>query len=100
MEISVIPLGTKTPSVSKHVAKALDVLKNEKDVKYQLTPMGTIVEGDLEKLLSIARRMHESVFNEVLRVVTTIKIDDRRDKQLTMGSKVRSLQEKIQTGSE
>ncbi len=100
MEISVIPLGTKAPSVSRHVAKALDVLKNEKDIKYQLTPMGTIVEGDLEKLLDIARKMHESVFNEVLRVVTTIKIDDRRDKPLTMESKVRSLQEKIQTGSE
>ena len=88
VEISVIPLGTPTPSVSQYVARAVKVLEGEKDIKYELTAMGTIIEGDLERVLTLARKMHEAVFNAgVMRVVTTIKIDDRRDKASTMGSK-------------
>jgi len=95
MEISVIPLGTKTPSVSKYVADALKILKKEKDIKYELTSMGTIVEGNLENLLDLAKKMHEAVFDkEILRVVTIIKIDDRRDKPLSMEGKIKSIQDR------
>jgi len=96
MEISVIPLGTKTPSVSKYVAEALKILEKEKDIKYELTSMGTIIEGDLRKVLNLAKKMHEAVFDkEILRVVTIIKIDDRRDKPLSMEGKIKSVQEKL-----
>lgn len=97
MKISGIPLGTKIPSVSKHVAEALKILEKERGIKYELTSMGTIVEGDLEKLLSLAKRMHEAVFKdkEILRVVTIIKIDDRRDKPLSIEGKVKSVQERL-----
>ncbi len=92
IEISVIPLGTPTPSVSQYVAQAVKVLESEKDIKYELTAMGTIIEGDLERLLTLARKMHEAVFNAgIMRVVTTIKIDDRRDKASGMDSKMESL---------
>jgi len=96
VEISVIPLGTKTPSVSRYVAEALKVLEKEKGIKYELTSMGTIVEGDLDKILGLAKKMHEAVFDkEVQRVVTIIKIDDRRDKPLSMEDKVKSVQDKL-----
>ena len=45
-EISVVPLGTKTPSVSRYVARAIKVLEKQKEVKYEITAMGTIIEGD------------------------------------------------------
>jgi len=61
-EISVVPLGTKTPSVSKYVARAVKILQQEKDVKYEVTAMGTIVEGDLDKILEVVRKMHEEPF--------------------------------------
>jgi uncharacterized protein (TIGR00106 family) len=99
VEISVIPLGTKTPSVSRYVADALKTLEKEKDIKYELTSMGTItiIEGDLEKVLDLAKKMHASVFDkEVLRVVTIIKIDDRRDKPLSIEGKIRSVEEKLE----
>lgn len=97
VEISVIPLGTKTPSVSRYVADALKTLKKEKDIKYELTSMGTIIEGDLEKVLDLAKKMHESVFDKkVLRVVTIIKIDDRRDKPLSIKGKIKSVEEKLE----
>jgi len=97
VEVSIIPLGTETPSVSQYVAQAVKVLEGEKDIKYELTAMGTIIEGDLERLLTLVRKMHEAVFDVgVTRVVTTIKIDERRDKPSTMSSKMESLKSKLE----
>ena len=97
VEISVIPVGTPTPSVSQYIARAVKVLEGEKDIKYELTAMGTIIEGDLERVLTLVRKMHEAVFNVgVMRVVTTIKIDDRRDKASSMSSKMESLKRKLE----
>ena len=95
-EISVVPLGTGTPSVSKYVARAVKILQQEKDVKHEITPMGTIVEGDLDKILMVVRKMHEGTFGEgVARVLTTIKIDDRRDRAQGMKEKLNSLRREL-----
>jgi len=95
-EVSVIPLGTKTPSVSQYVARAVKVLEQEKDIKYEMTAMGTIIEGDLDRILAAVKKMHEGAFGEgVARVITTVEIDDRRDKPQDMKEKVASLKKKL-----
>ena len=96
LEISVMPLGTETPSLSKYVAGAMKVLQAEKCVKYEMTSMGTNIEGDLEHLLDLARRMHLSAFDAgAQRVVTTMKIDERRDQKATIQSKVASVNREL-----
>ena len=95
-EVRIIPIGTRTSSLAKYVARAVNAVRGERDIKYQMTAAGTILEGDLEKVLSAARKMHEAVFAEdVARVVTTIEIDDRRDMESTMESKVKSVQKEM-----
>jgi len=95
MGITVVPLGTSSPSVSKYVTQAVRILREE-GVKYELTPMATVIEGDIDKLLSIAKKMHLATFSkDVRRVVTSITIDDRRDKKSTMEGKVASVKKKI-----
>jgi uncharacterized protein (TIGR00106 family) len=95
-EVSVVPLGTETPSVSKYVAGAVKILQQEKDVKYEITPMGTIIEGDLDKILAVVRKMHEGTFGEgVARVLTTVKIDDRRDRAQGIKEKLNSLRREL-----
>jgi len=95
MEINIIPLGTKTPSVSKFIVEAVKVLKKS-GLNYELTSMATIVEGELNELFSLAKKMHLATFTqEVKRVVTTIKIDDRQDKPSTMEEKVRRIELQI-----
>ena len=97
VELSVVPVGTGTPSVSKYVAGAVRILQGEKDIKYELTAMGTIIEGDLEHLLTLVRKMHQSAFDAgVMRVVTTVKIDERRDKPSSMSGKVESVQRELE----
>lgn len=95
-EVSVVPMGTMTPSASQYVARAIRVLKQQNRIKYQLTAMGTLLEGELSEVLEAARGMHESLYDQhVKRVITTIRIDDRRDKKLTMSYKVESVMEKL-----
>jgi uncharacterized protein (TIGR00106 family) len=96
-EISVVPLGTKTPSVSQYVARAVKVLEQEKGIKYETTAMGTIIEGDFDRILVVVKKMHEGTFGDgVDRVITIFKIDDRRDKAQGMKAKVDSLKKKLQ----
>jgi uncharacterized protein (TIGR00106 family) len=96
LEISVMPLGTGTPSVSKYVAGAMRELQEEKDLKYEFASMGTTIEGELDRLLALARRMHETAFAAgAQRVVTTIKIDDRRDQVASIQSKLNAVKKEL-----
>ena len=96
IDISVVPVGTQSPSVSQYVAGAVRILQNEPDIKHELTAMNTIIEGDLEKLLTLAQRMHQSAFDAgAKRVVTTIRIDERHDKPITIEGKKHAVKEKL-----
>lgn len=95
-EISVVPIGTKTPSVSKYVARAIETIKRQSRVNYQLTAMGTLLEGELGDVLALVDKMHNSIFDEkIKRVVTNIRIDDRRDRKVNMDYKVQSVMKKL-----
>ena len=91
-EVSIVPVGTGDTGISRYVAACIEVLESRKDVSYRLTPMGTVIEGSLDNVLEVIRQMHEVPFGKgALRVVTSLKIDDRRDKPSTMAGKVESV---------
>ncbi len=96
-DIRVLPFGTETASLSHYVAGCVRVLEQATGISYQIAPMATTVEGPLERVLEVLQLMHEIPFTMgVDRVVTSINIDDRRDKQITMESKVKAVAEKLQ----
>jgi len=91
-EIHIIPLGTPTTSLSRYVAACIDIVRQAKDISYQITAMATIIQGPLPRVLELAQKMHEVPFTMgVKRVLTTISIDDRRDKLITIESKVKAV---------
>jgi uncharacterized protein (TIGR00106 family) len=93
--VTIAPIGTATPSLSSYVAGVEKVLRAS-GLTHQLTAMGTIIEGDLDRILEVVRAMHEEPFHQgAVRVSTLLKIDDRRDKPHTMERKVRSVEEKL-----
>jgi uncharacterized protein (TIGR00106 family) len=94
--LTIVPLGTASTSMSAYVAGVEQVLRDS-GLKHQLTAMGTIVEGDLDRILQVARAMHERPFADgALRVSTLLKIDDRRDGKIhTIESKLRSVEQKL-----
>lgn len=90
--IKVVPLGTASPSLSRYVAACLDVVKDAGDISYQITAMGTVIQGPLARILELVQKMHEVPFNMgALRVSTTINIDDRRDKLTSIEHKVKAV---------
>jgi len=96
VEVAIIPMGTGSTSVSQYVADCHKVLEDEKRIKLVLSPMGSVLEGDLDVIFTAIRKMHEVPFNKgALRVSTTIRIDDRRDKAASMEQKLKSVKDKI-----
>ncbi len=97
VEISIVPLGTGSTSLSSYVAACEKELREQGEgLKYELTAMGTIIEGDLDRIMKLIRHLHEVPFNQgAKRVSTSIKIDDRRDKTGSIDQKVKSVEEKL-----
>jgi uncharacterized protein (TIGR00106 family) len=95
VELSIVPIGVQSTSLSSYVAGALKVLEKS-PLQYELTGMGTIISGDLDEILKTIRLMHESVFSAgAMRVITQIRVDDRRDKKASPEQKIRSVKEKL-----
>jgi uncharacterized protein (TIGR00106 family) len=98
--VSISPVGAGT-SVSAHVAAALRVARSQSRVKVELDSMFTTLEGDLDEIFDLVRRMQEAVFEAgAERVGTVIKIDDRRDRSSSMADKVRAVEARLEGADE
>lgn len=97
VDVTVVPIGTGTTSLGSFVAACQRELQaHGEGLNFELTAMGTIIEGDLDRILPVVRRLHETPFNHgARRVSTVIRIDDRRDKPGTIAQKVSSVREKL-----
>jgi uncharacterized protein (TIGR00106 family) len=92
-EFSIAPLGQKGTSISRYVALALMAIEGVEGLRYELTPMGTILEAEnLETILKAVKIAHEALIAKgVLRIESTLRIDDRRDKSRKMIDKVNAV---------
>ena len=100
VQFSTSPLGEGV-SVSRFVAKALKEVEKS-GLRFQLTPMATVLEADTpEKALEVIMKAHEAVFQAgAKRVVTDIKIDDRRDESRRMEDKVEKVKRQLDEARE
>lgn len=93
LEISVVPVGSNSPSFSSNVSQAVNIIK-EKGLNYQVTPTATVIEGSLDELMEVAKQIHQNeITNGTQRVVTNICIDDRIDKPMTLEHQVEVVDE-------
>jgi len=100
-EVTIIPIGTGSTSLSGYVAELQLVLEQQPGIQYTLTSMSTIIEGELTALWSAIAALHEAPFlSGAQRVSTSIKIDDRRDKVASSEQKLRSVQEKLNSNKQ
>lgn len=95
VDVVVIPLDGKSISVSAYIADIQKILQEKQQqglIDFQLTPMSTLIEGELSVLLEVIGEIHEAPFNKgVQRVCTNIRIDDRRDKSRQMMDKIEAV---------
>ena len=90
-------MATKTTSASFYIAKAIESIQNIENLRYEINPMGTILESDsIDVINSAAKEMMETVHNlGIARVEVVIKIDSRRDKQVKMEEKLESIKKQM-----
>ncbi|MEP7027567.1 MAG: MTH1187 family thiamine-binding protein [Candidatus Eisenbacteria bacterium] len=89
-EIFITPLGTSESTIREYIRALVPILKAS-GLVYQLTAMGTLVEGPVDELLTLARALHDATFDAHLgadRVVTHLRLDERRGEPLTLEGKV------------
>ena len=89
-EIFITPLGTGDSTIREYI-RALIPLIEASGLKYQLTAMGTQVEGPVDALLALTRQLHDATFDASKgtdRVVTHLRLDERRGEPLTLDGKV------------
>lgn len=93
-ELEIVPIGTPNASLSALLAEVARLI-DASGLDYRVGPMGTVVEGDWNAIMGLAKRCHENLLGSVDRVMTTIRIDDRKDKPgLRITQKVQSLEAK------
>ena len=69
------------PSLSPFVARVHDEISRWEQVESLLTPMGTVLEGELQDILDLTGHLMKTFADEYERLGITLKIDYRRSKQ-------------------
>lgn len=83
--------------MSKGVAAAFDAIQKAEGVRATLTALGTQLEADsLNNVINAVRDAHEAAKRAgALRIVSTIRIDERLDKSQTLEDKVDAVRQRL-----
>ncbi|MEK9720613.1 MAG: MTH1187 family thiamine-binding protein [Quisquiliibacterium sp.] len=93
LEFSMSPMS-QGESVSKYVARSLDII-DRSGLPYQLTPMGTIIEGEWDQVMSVVDECFKLMSSDCSRVSTTIRVDYRAGRQGALKGKVEAVEQHL-----
>lgn len=93
LEFSMAPAG-QGESYSAAVARILDVI-DRSGVPYQLTPMGTILEGEWVDVMQVVTDCFETLAADFNRVGAHLKIDWRRGPAGRLKSKTAKVEQQL-----
>lgn len=92
MEFSMIPLD-KGPSFSAYVSKIL-LIVDESGLEYRLNPMGTVIEGEWDDLITLLTTCFHELEQDSERISIQVKFDHRKGASGAIENKIRSVKEK------
>lgn len=93
IEFSIVPIGSSS-HISGEIAEALKIVDASR-LPYQLTPMGTCLEGEWDEVMAVIKQCHERVRGRCSHLQTTIRIEDDAGERGKLSRNVRSVEEKI-----
>ena len=90
-QLTIVPMVEKI-SITNYIKKVIEVISKH-NVRFETNAMATVLETEnLDQLFKIVKDAHMAMINEgVQRVVTELKIDDRRDKNATIDTKLNGI---------
>lgn len=93
IEFNMSPIG-KGESLSPYVSKILDVIDSS-GVTYRLTPMGTILEGKWDEVMSVVKNCFENMKQDCSRIGMNLKMDYREGNESRLEKKIKSIENKL-----
>jgi uncharacterized protein (TIGR00106 family) len=93
VEFSVVPIG-KGEELAGPVARIIDIV-DRSGLPYQLTSMGTIVEGEWDDVFGLIKECHRRMRQDAGRVSTHITIDDRERARGRIQGKVEDVEKTL-----
>lgn len=89
LEFSMFPTD-RGESLGDYVARSVDII-NKSGLPYQLSPMGTTIEGEWDDVMAVVKRCFERMNKDCNRISCSIKIDWRRGRTGQIKYKVEGL---------
>ena len=86
LEFAMAPAG-QGESMSRQVARIVDLI-DRSGVSYQLTPMGTILEGDWEAVMGVVTDCFRALQGDCPRISMNMKVDYRAGHDSRLRSKI------------
>jgi uncharacterized protein (TIGR00106 family) len=93
LEFSMSPMD-KGESVGKYVARSLEVI-DKSGIDYRLNPMGTVLEGEWDRVFDVVRSCFERMSQDCGRITATIKVDYRKGHTGRLTGKVASIEKQL-----
>ena len=93
LEFAIAPAG-QGESYSAFVAPVIDLI-DQSGLPYQLTPMGTILEGEWPEVMGVVTRCFELLSAQYPRVGVQIKVDWRAGPGGRLKSKTAKIEERL-----
>ncbi len=90
LEFAMAPTG-QGESMSAQVARILDVI-DRSGVPYQLTPMGTILEGEWDDVMRVVTACFKTLQADCPRISMNCKMDYRSGGQSRLRSKIEQVE--------
>jgi uncharacterized protein (TIGR00106 family) len=92
-DFSIVPVGGGE-ELAGPVAAIVDIV-DRSGLPYQLTAMGTLVEGEWDAVLGLIRECHLRMRRDFPRVLTRISIDDREGAKGRLAGKVSDVEKTL-----
>jgi uncharacterized protein (TIGR00106 family) len=93
LEFAMSPHG-QGESLSAHVARILDVI-DKSGVPYQLTPMGTILEGSFDDVMKVVGDCFRTLEPDCARIGMNLKLDYRAGTGSRLKSKIDAVEKQL-----
>lgn len=93
LEFSIYPIG-KGESLSKHVAKSIDIVSKSK-LPYKVGPMGTCLEGNWDEVFAVVKKCFNRMKKTSNRIDIHIKADYRKGRRRAIEGKIKSVEKKL-----
>ena len=87
---SIAPFG-KGESLSEYVSESVKLIEKS-GLNYQVTSMGTIVEGEWDEIFDLINRCRKKMLKKANRIGIKIWVDERKGAKNTLTRKIKSIE--------